>query len=310
MFRRSQVTLAKLTGQQIRFASTAKVAKKVTTGSTSSQAAPKKLRPMNDPYPQEPELGDMDSVRMNPMVMAAVGGYANVQVFDGALTNPTMNPEHNMFGNDDPNDPNEVISAHKHEYVRFPNKYQEYLMNKLRFGLLVKNDVMVDNNMKDNLWFRELVRYAWAPEKTKSQTIASRPRIRMIDEYGIAQATGTRKTAKAVVQLKAGSGRIFVNKIPFTEYFRAIEEREYMLRPLSVTGLISQMDAYIEVSGSGKMAQAGAASHGIARAIQNFDPVFRPILKTNLLLRRDPRAVERKHAGFAKARKGFTWVKR
>lgn len=65
------------------------------------------------------------------------------------------------------------------------------------------------------------------------------------------------------------------------------------------------------MSGSGRSGQAQAAAHGIARALQNFDPAaYRATLKKGGLLKRDPRMVERKKPGRAKARKSFTWVKR
>ena len=56
--------------------------------------------------------------------------------------------------------------------------------------------------------------------------------------------------------------------------------------------------------------QAGAVRHGIARALENFNPELRPALKKAGLITRDPRMVERKKAGQAKARKKFQWVKR
>jgi len=66
-----------------------------------------------------------------------------------------------------------------------------------------------------------------------------------------------------------------------------------------------------QLHGSGRSAQAQAAAHGIARALQNFDPAaYRALLKRSGILKRDPRMVERKKPGLAKARKAFTWVKR
>jgi small subunit ribosomal protein S9 len=65
------------------------------------------------------------------------------------------------------------------------------------------------------------------------------------------------------------------------------------------------------VAGSGRSGQAQAAAHAIARALQDYDPAaYRAVLKRARLLKRDPRGVERKKAGRAKARKSFTWVKR
>lgn len=65
-----------------------------------------------------------------------------------------------------------------------------------------------------------------------------------------------------------------------------------------------------QVDGGGVSGQAQAAAHGIAKALRRLDPAFKPALKAAGLLKRDPRMVERKKPGKAKARKSFTWVKR
>lgn len=66
----------------------------------------------------------------------------------------------------------------------------------------------------------------------------------------------------------------------------------------------------IQVEGGGVSGQAQAAAHGIAKALRRLDPSLKPALRAAKLLKRDPRMVERKKPGKAKARKGFTWVKR
>ena len=69
-------------------------------------------------------------------------------------------------------------------------------------------------------------------------------------------------------------------------------------------------DVWCTVKGGGINGQAGAVRLGISRALQNFNPAFRPSLKSAGLLTRDSRRVERKKPGQKKARKKFQWVKR
>ncbi|GBF87647.1 30S ribosomal protein S9 [Raphidocelis subcapitata] len=132
-----------------------------------------------------------------------------------------------------------------------------------------------------------------------------------VDEHGRARATGRRKTATAAVFIWAGSGRVTVNRSPLDLYFSDVNQRAALLKPLMVVGATARFDVAVQVSGSGYSGQAQAAAHGIARALQNFDPAaYRATLRRAGLLKRDPRMVERKKPGRAKARKAFTWVKR
>lgn len=86
--------------------------------------------------------------------------------------------------------------------------------------------------------------------------------------------------------------------------------RSQVLKPLMTTGLVDQLDVLVQVHGGGISGQAQAAAHGIAKALVRLDPSLKPQLKSARLLQRDPRSVERKKFGKAKARKGFAWVKR
>ncbi|KAG6614930.1 30S ribosomal protein S9 [Phytophthora cinnamomi] len=139
-------------------------------------------------------------------------------------------------------------------------------------------------------------------------------RTRKLDEKGRAYGTGRRKTSTARVWVKPApqpfTGRIKVNKKDLVDYFVRDTHREDVLKPFSVVEQIGGFDVYCTVKGGGMTGQAGAVRHGIARALQNFDPEMRPALKKAGLLTRDPRMVERKKAGQAKARKKFQWVKR
>uniref|UniRef100_A0A0A9Y1L6 30S ribosomal protein S9 n=1 Tax=Lygus hesperus TaxID=30085 RepID=A0A0A9Y1L6_LYGHE len=157
---------------------------------------------------------------------------------------------------------------------------------------------------------KELSKYIWAPRRTGEQSTAPKPRIRMVDIDGMAQATGKRKTAKCFMRIKPGTGKAFINTVPYTEYFRNFTLRQRMLEPLHATGLLSQFDIYAQVHGSGLSSQSGAVQLALARALQNYDPVFRPTLKKHKYLTSDKRNVERKHTGRRKARKSFAWVKR
>jgi ribosomal protein S9 len=105
-----------------------------------------------------------------------------------------------------------------------------------------------------------------------------------------------------------GQGRILVNRKPLDAFFRDVLMRSHVLKPLMTTGLVDKMDVLVHVQGGGVSGQAQAAAHGIAKALVRLDPSLKPTLKAQL--RRDPRAVERKKPGKAKARKAFAWVKR
>jgi small subunit ribosomal protein S9 len=112
------------------------------------------------------------------------------------------------------------------------------------------------------------------------------------------------------VFLWRGQGRILVNRKLLDAYFSDLLMRSHVLKPLMTTGLVGQLDVLVHVKGGGVSGQAQAAAHGIARALVRLDPSLKQQLKSAKLLRRDPRSVERKKFGRAKARKAFAWVKR
>jgi small subunit ribosomal protein S9 len=128
-----------------------------------------------------------------------------------------------------------------------------------------------------------------------------------ISEY---LGTGRRKTAIARVRLASGSGKIVVNGRPFETYFPVETLRATATQPFTVTGTAEKLDARITVTGGGPNGQAGAVRHGIARALLQFDANFRPSLKAEGLLTRDPRMKERKKYGQPGARKRFQYSKR
>ena len=122
--------------------------------------------------------------------------------------------------------------------------------------------------------------------------------------------TGRRKTSVARVRLANGSGKITVNGRPFDNYFPVETLRATASQPLLVTSTAEKIDAQVNVSGGGPNGQAGAVSHGIARALLKFDANLRPQLKAEGLLTRDSRMKERKKYGQPGARKRFQYSKR
>ncbi len=131
-----------------------------------------------------------------------------------------------------------------------------------------------------------------------------------LDAKGRAYATGRRKEAVARVWLSRGSGRITVNGKDITTYFARANQRLIIGQPFKVADRVDQFDINCTVSGSGPSGQAGAIRHGITRALTNFEPELRAVLKKAGLLTRDARKVERKKYGLHKARKSTQWVKR
>ena len=123
-------------------------------------------------------------------------------------------------------------------------------------------------------------------------------------------ATGRRKTSVARVRLKEGSGRITVNERPFEDYFPTVSLQNNVLEPLQVANASQKYDVDVRAHGGGVVAQVGAVRLGIARALLKLDAGLRPPLKEAGLLRRDPRAKERKKAGQPGARKRFQFSKR
>jgi small subunit ribosomal protein S9 len=123
-------------------------------------------------------------------------------------------------------------------------------------------------------------------------------------------ATGRRKTSTARVYLSEGKGNILVNDIPLEEYFGREVAKILVMQPLDLLNVSSKFDIMVKVSGGGSFGQAGAIRHGISRALEKFDPEFRPSLKSAGYLTRDSRQVERKKVGLVKARKSKQFSKR
>ena len=130
------------------------------------------------------------------------------------------------------------------------------------------------------------------------------------DAQGRAYATGRRKESVARVWIKPGTGKITVNGRDETVYFARPVLRMILRQPLIATNRDGQFDVVVTVNGGGLSGQAGAVRHGISRALVNYEPSLRAALKPGGFLTRDPRAVERKKYGKAKARRSFQFSKR
>jgi small subunit ribosomal protein S9 len=123
-------------------------------------------------------------------------------------------------------------------------------------------------------------------------------------------ATGKRKTSVARVFLSPGAGKVSVNGRELEEFFGRKVLQTIAVMPLEATRNIGKFDVKVNVNGGGIAGQAGAIRHGIAKALCIADENLRTPLKRAGFLTRDARQVERKKAGFHKARKKPQFSKR
>ena len=122
--------------------------------------------------------------------------------------------------------------------------------------------------------------------------------------------TGRRKSSVARVRLVEGTGKITINGKDIDEFFGLETLKVIVRQPLTVTTTNTKYDVIATVKGGGFTGQAGAIRHGIARALNEANSEFRPALKSNGFLTRDPRMKERKKYGLKKARKAPQFSKR
>jgi small subunit ribosomal protein S9 len=158
---------------------------------------------------------------------------------------------------------------------------------------------------------------AGAPEEpdvhgrsTQGPQIQAVLREQQLDKQGRAYATGRRKDAVARVWLKPGSGKIIVNGRDQTVYFARPTLRLVINQVFDITERRDQYDVIATVKGGGLSGQAGAVRHGISTALTRYEPTLRTTVKQAGFLTRDPRVVERKKYGRAKARRSFQFSKR
>ena len=123
-------------------------------------------------------------------------------------------------------------------------------------------------------------------------------------------ATGRRKKSIARIWIKKGTGKIYVNGKDMIDYFRRPVHQASVVKPLEVTKKSSDFDVRCQVKGGGLSGQAGAIIHGISRALLQYEPELKSVLKKEKLTTRDSRSVERKKYGHRKSRRGFQFSKR
>jgi small subunit ribosomal protein S9 len=136
------------------------------------------------------------------------------------------------------------------------------------------------------------------------------PREAKRDVKGRSYGTGRRKNAIARVWVMPGAGKITVNGRELTTYFARPVLRMMINQPLAAAQRATEVDIWCTVVGGGLSGQAGAVRHGISRALCNFEPALRPVLKSGGFLTRDARVVERKKYGKHKARRSTQFSKR
>jgi small subunit ribosomal protein S9 len=145
---------------------------------------------------------------------------------------------------------------------------------------------------------------------TAAEIEINNARTPTIDKLGRAYGTGRRKDATARVWVKRGSGKITVNGKTLEQYFARPVLRMIINQPFVVLDSQNKFDVMVTVVGGGLSGQAGAVRHGISRALDAYDPSFRPVLRKSGFMTRDSRVVERKKYGKAKARRSFQFSKR
>ena len=130
------------------------------------------------------------------------------------------------------------------------------------------------------------------------------------DKLGRSYATGKRKNSVAKVWIKAGNGRVTINKKDIAQYLGRLTLQMLVKKPFTFTKTTDAFDVVCSVEGGGLSGQAGAIKHGISKALALFDPSLRPLLRTEGYLTRDSRIVERKNYGFMKSRRRYQFSKR
>ncbi|KAF9010534.1 ribosomal protein S9/S16-domain-containing protein [Cyathus striatus] len=159
-------------------------------------------------------------------------------------------------------------------------------------------------------------------EYGRSYTVGKRKssavRVWMIPVREPSQSMSTPDSPEALLGLDPTSpptphipmSTVLINNIPLNEYFPIPADRERVMYPLKVAGMLGKYNVFALARGGGTSGQSGALAHGIAKSLVVHDPVAGKLLRRMRLTRRDPRMVERKKTNQPKARKNYTWVKR
>lgn len=130
------------------------------------------------------------------------------------------------------------------------------------------------------------------------------------DKFGRSYATGKRKNSVARVWIKPGKGNVTINDKTMDIYFARPVLKMIINQPFEITNRENEFDVICTVKGGGLSGQAGAIKHGISKALNEYEPELRAILKKAGFLTRDDRVVERKKFGKAKARRSYQFSKR
>ena len=134
--------------------------------------------------------------------------------------------------------------------------------------------------------------------------------VKKDERSGDALGTGRRKSAVARVRVRAGEGKVVINRKPLEDYFPNDQDRNNVISPLDATGRKSDVDVIIRVHGGGPSGQSGACKMGIARALVSYDQEMFSVLRDGGFLTRDSRMKERKKYGLRGARRGVQFSKR
>jgi small subunit ribosomal protein S9 len=126
------------------------------------------------------------------------------------------------------------------------------------------------------------------------------------------EAVGRRRVATARVRLyvvkesvtvggtAVAKGDMIVNGRPSEKYFPGETFKRLYLEPFRTTNTMGRFAVAVKTNGGGLMGQLGSVVLGISRALEKVDKEkYRPILKKRGFLKRDPRAKQRRKAGFA-----------
>lgn len=146
--------------------------------------------------------------------------------------------------------------------------------------------------------------------KAASSTAEVKVRKANRDKQGRSYATGKRKDAVARVWIKPGKGNVTINEKSIDQYFARPVLKMIINQPFVVANRGHEFDVICTVKGGGLSGQAGAIKHGISKALNEYEPELRAVLKKAGFLTRDARVVERKKFGKAKARRSYQFSKR
>lgn len=127
---------------------------------------------------------------------------------------------------------------------------------------------------------------------------------------GDSLGTGRRKSSVARVRVRAGSGKILVNRKPIEEYFVNEQHRRAITETLEAGEVADKVDVLVRVNGGGMTGQSGAVRMGLARALLGFDEALTDAMREGSFLTRDSRMKERKKPGLRGARRGVQFSKR